>query len=364
MTATAATDSYPSLPVYYEFDFYSSPTGGTGGDDRGWDTSRSYPDSGLQPNHQYGYRVRARDSAPAQNATYYSVVSYDYTDVETPSGITFGTPTTTSIPAKSTNMPSGLNRGSSGLIVSNVTNGTNSGWKQNNDFWASSPLSVNTQYGFKARARNGDGDETGDSPTAYRYTLANAPSAAPFSNVTQTSIQANWTANGNPSGTQYLCENTAKGTNSGWTSSIYWNESGLSCGMEYCYRVKDKNGDGIETIWTDLGYQTTLVCEIPPMDLNNDGMLNFSDFAIFAFYWMDDTCSGPDWCEGSDSDYSGRVDFVDLLNFVDYWLWCRADLDLDGDVDFVDFADLNKSGSVDLFDLAEFAEHWLEGITP
>jgi uncharacterized repeat protein (TIGR02543 family) len=121
--------------------------------------------------------------------------------------------------------------------------------------------------------------------------------------------------------------------------------------------------------------------EISPMDLNNDGILNFSDFAIFAFYWMDDTCSGPDWCEGSDSDYSGRVDFVDLLNFVDYWLWCRGDLDLDGDVDFVDYAvfadqwmnqncdepnwcegaDFDKSGSVDLYDLSEFTDNWLEG---
>jgi hypothetical protein len=151
--------------------------------------------------------------------------------------------------------------------------------------------------------------------------------------------------------------------------------------MEYCYRVKAKNGDDIETIWTNLGYQTTLVCEISPMDLNNDGIVNFSDFAIFAFYWMDDTCSGPDWCEGSDSDYSGLVDFIDLSIFTENWLWCRADLDLDGKVNFVDFAlfanhwmnqncdepnwcsgaDLNKSGSVDLYDLGKFAEHRLEG---
>jgi hypothetical protein len=122
--------------------------------------------------------------------------------------------------------------------------------------------------------------------------------------------------------------------------------------------------------------------EISPMDLNNDGIVNFSDFAIFAFYWMDDTCSEPDWCEGSDSDYSGRVDFVDLLNFVDYWLWCRADLDLDGAVNFSDYAifaynwmddtccdpnwcegtDFDHSGSVDMLDLATFARYWLEGI--
>jgi hypothetical protein len=60
-----------------------------------------------------------------------------------------------------------------------------------------------------------------------------------------------------------------------------------------------------------------VVCE--RMDFYDDGIVNFRDFAIFASYWMDDICSEPDWCEGSDSDYSGRVDFVDLLNFVKYW---------------------------------------------
>jgi hypothetical protein len=56
------------------------------------------------------------------------------------------------------------------------------------------------------------------------------------------------------------------------------------------------------------------------MDLNNDGIVNFSDFAIFAFYWMDDTCSEPDWCEGTDFDESGEVDILDLAKFVKYWL--------------------------------------------
>jgi hypothetical protein len=289
MVAIAATDTSP--PIYYQFDFVDSPTGGSGGTDSGWQTSTTYTDSGLQPNHQYRYRVHARDSAPGQNTNTYSTI-------------------------------------------------------------------------------------------AGSYTYANSPGAASFSNVTQTTIQANWTANGNSSGTQYLCENITKDTNSGWTSNTYWNESGLNCGTEYCYRIQARNSDGVKTEWTDLDCQTTLMCEIPPMDLNNDGVVNFSDFAIFAFYWMDDTCSDPDWCEGSDSDYSGRVDFVDLLNFVDYWLWCRPDLDSDGDVDFADFAlfanhwmeqncvkpswcetaDLDRSGEVDFTDLKIFTEYWLEGI--
>jgi C1A family cysteine protease len=252
MVATAASD--PMTPISYYFEFSGSPTGGGGGTSSAWQASASYTDSGLAPNHQYGYRVKARDGK--YNETAFSAVSYDYTDIETPSGITFGTVTTTSIQARSTNNPSGLTRGSSGLIIYNVTNGTNSGWKQNNTLWASSPLTPNTQYGFRAQARNGDADVTPQSAIVYKYTLANAPGAAAFSNITSTSIQANWTANGNPSGTQYYCENTTKGTNSGWITNTYWNNTGLTCGT-YSFRVKAKNGNGVITAVTVLVSQST-----------------------------------------------------------------------------------------------------------
>ncbi len=49
-----------------------------------------------------------------------------------------------------------------------------------------------------------------------------------------------------------------------------------------------------------------------------EGILNLSDFAIFAFYWMDDTCSDPNWCEGNDFDCSGSVDMLDLATFAGY----------------------------------------------
>ncbi|MGD2269592.1 MAG: hypothetical protein PVI06_04265, partial [Desulfobacterales bacterium] len=256
MTATTVSD--PSGPVQYFFDYYTSPTGGSGGSDSTWQTSTSYTDSGLSANHQYSYRVRARDAHNQMNN--YSTVSYDYTDIETPSGISFSTITTTSIRVQSSNTPSGLDRGSSGLILYNVTAGTNSGWQQNNNYWISGSLAVNTQYGFRARARNGDANATPYSSIYYRYTLANTPGAAAFSNVTLTGIRANWTANGNPAGTLYYCENTTAGTNSGWTTNTYWTSSGLTCGTTYAFRVRACNGNGVETGWTTLGSQTTANC--------------------------------------------------------------------------------------------------------
>jgi V8-like Glu-specific endopeptidase len=312
MVATTASD--PTPPIQYYFDFYSSPTGGLGGTDSGWQASTSYTDSGLSTNHQYGYRVKTRDGN--NNETGYSAVSYEYTDIEASTGITFGTITTTSIQARSTNTPSGLTRGSSGIIIYNTTSGTDSGWKQDNNYWTSSPLSPNTQYGFTALARNGDADMTPYSPYSYKYTLSNTPGAAAFTDITQTSIRANWTANGNPAGTQYFCENITAETNSGWTTTTSWNSTGLTCGTSYSFRVKARNGDGVETGWTSLGSQSTLPCA-PPCegDFNGDKDVDGSDLAVFAAdFGRTDCGSGPP-CEG-DFDKDGDVDGSDLAIFA------------------------------------------------
>jgi len=261
MVATIATDL--TAPVQYYFNFTGSPTGGTGGIDSGWRSSTSYVNSWLQANHQYGYRVKARDGI--LNETDYSTPNlYAYTAIESPAGISFGTLTSTSIQAQSINTPSGLNYANSGLLIENTVKGTNSGWKQDNNFWTSGSLSPNTSYSFQAKARNGDSIETGYSPTFSKYTLANSPNAASFSNVTQSCIRCNWTANNNPGWTEYFCENTTTGTNSGWTTNIYWDSCGLVCGSSHSFRVKARNGNGIETVWTSLGSRSTLVC--PPPD--------------------------------------------------------------------------------------------------
>jgi parallel beta-helix repeat protein len=173
MVATIATD-VGSPPVSYYFAFVDSLTGGSGGADSGWQSSDSYTNTGLQPNQQYGYQVKARDAASIPNET------------------------------------------------------------------------------------------SSSSPIFYRYTLANAPVAAAFTDITETGIRANWTGNGNPSFTQYYCENTTMGTNSGWTTNTSWDSSGLACETAYSFRVKAINGDGAaETEWTDLGSQATQSCPPP-----------------------------------------------------------------------------------------------------
>ncbi len=139
------------------------------------------------------------------------------------------------------------------------TGGTDSNW-QSSTSYSDTGLGVNQRYGYRVQARDADNNSTAWSSTEYRYTNANPPAYAQFSNQTMTSIQANWIANGNPSGTEYYCENMTAGTNSGWITATSWNSANLTCGTRYQFRVKARNGNNVETTWTALDDTSTAAC--------------------------------------------------------------------------------------------------------
>jgi hypothetical protein len=118
-------------------------------------------------------------------------------------------------------------------------------------------------------------------------------------------------------------------------------------------------------------------------DFDEDGDVDIIDFGTLSMHWLSQDCNYPHWCEGTDLNYSGFVDFTDFAIFAENWLWEKmlADIDIDGDVDFTDYAiwaphwteqnctepdwcagtDLDHNGQVDIFDLAELAQDWLAG---
>jgi hypothetical protein len=73
-------------------------------------------------------------------------------------------------------------------------------------------------------------------------------------------------------------------------------------------------------------------------------IINLPDFATFASYWQDQDCPQSNWCQGSDFDRSGVVDFSDLMIFADHWLgqviYLLSDLSGDNFVNFADFTSL------------------------
>ncbi len=73
--------------------------------------------------------------------------------------------------------------------------------------------------------------------TNTAYTAASAPAAVGISNITETSMTANWSPNGNPSGTKYfavlqLYSGGSWLQTSGWTTATSWTFSGLTPGVQ------------------------------------------------------------------------------------------------------------------------------------
>jgi len=201
------------------------------------------------------------DSAPSNDHA-------AYTSIETPAGVSFGTVTETTIDLDATGTLSNLAASGSGVYFDEA-GGSNTGineWLQITSDTATGLL-PNTQYAFRAMARNGDGDETPFSITSQKYTLANQPVAAALTNISETSIQANWTGGtpANPGDTAYTLE-CYEGAGFGGTRKFLFEDvtslspivSGLEPNRQYSFRVMAENHEGLPTGWTDLGTAYTL----------------------------------------------------------------------------------------------------------
>jgi len=159
----------------------------------------------------------------------------------------------------------------------NSSNSGNSSWQTSRTFSESS-LGVNTSYSYQVQARDSAGtpNETGWSSSASAYTLANTPAAPTVNGPTTSTLNVNVNANGNPSGTVFAiqCSSTSDGswlnrfvdasgnpsTSAVWRTDAAWGTTtvqGLTADLQYCFRVKARNGDGIETSYGSTACATT-----------------------------------------------------------------------------------------------------------
>ncbi len=54
-------------------------------------------------------------------------------------------------------------------------------------------------------------------------------------------------------------------------------------------------------------------------DVNNDGIVDFSDLVVFAANWLSLGCLDPQWCNGADIDHNGNVDLSDFVIISDQY---------------------------------------------
>jgi chitodextrinase len=124
-------------------------------------------------------------------------------------------------------------------------------------------LTPNTAYSVSVRAyHNSRGESAASATSETVYTLANAPTTLTSTAQTATAITLSWNANSNAVGTEYYIENTTASTNSGLITTNTWTSSGLTCNTSYTFKVKAKNGDDIDTTWSDNLVVSTATCPV------------------------------------------------------------------------------------------------------
>jgi hypothetical protein len=77
----------------------------------------------------------------------------------------------------------------------------------------------------------------------------------------------------------------------------------------------DYDAGGMEEPIYDMSFTQILT-----PDFNDDGSVNFMDFAILGLNWQRTDCISPEYCSGTDLNKDGVVDYADLKSFAYFWL--------------------------------------------
>jgi len=95
------------------------------------------------------------------------------------------------------------------------------------------------------------------------------------------------------------------------------------CGVAGVVEQYTAEKDGIDYDYYQLLTTSTESFTIDQTaDFDGDCDVDFLDFSTFAQHWLEDGCTGPDWCGGADliHDANEIVDMFDLMKFSQYWL--------------------------------------------
>lgn len=72
--------------------------------------------------------------------------------------------------------------------------------------------------------------------------------------------------------------------------------------------------------WNEPIYDLTFT-QVKNRDFNDDGKVDFQDYVILTSNWDRVDCDDPNWCDGTDLNQDGNVNYIDLAGFINFWLW-------------------------------------------
>ncbi len=276
MVATTATDG---SDVEY---FFDETSGNPGASDSSWQDSASYEDTGLTAATTYTYKVKARDLSPNLNETAFS---------DPCSAITTVADTTPPEPSTMTwqTVPYATSESSIAMVATTATDpsgvqyyfeetsgnpgGSNSSWQAGTSY-TDTGLTPSTQYSYKVKARD---LSPANNETAFSTPDASATTEAPDTTppnpdpmtwdtvpygTGSDKIRMIATTATDPAGVKYFFDETSAnpgGSDSGWQESPEYEDSGLSTGTQYTYKVKarDKSLAQNETAFSDANSAMT-----------------------------------------------------------------------------------------------------------
>lgn len=224
-------------------------------------------------------------------------------------------------------------------FVAGGTGGTDSGWLSTRSY-SDTGLAPNTYYSYRVRARDSADPPnlTAFSATLGAYTLASVPGAPLVGNPTGTTLDLDVVPGDNPPATEFAvrCASSPDAAWSGkyldasgqpaaapvWRTDAEWGVlvvQGLAPETQYCFHVRARNADLLETFPSAQACATTLAAYAPG-DMDCDGQVTFADIDPFvtalggyegyhALYpdceWLNADCNGD-----------GNVTFADIDAFV------------------------------------------------
>lgn len=194
-------------------------------------------------------------------------------------------------------------------------------------------LDPNTQYSRTLAAYTDNPNTTSNaaavspvSAAVSAYTLANAPTNVQASDngLSAGTVQILWEDNDNPSGTEYFAQNNVLGTNSGWITTLQWQEGGLDCNTAYTFQVMARNADGITTVDSPVNF--SYECEEEAVEITSSPGGGYDKRTLDALFDM--RFDSPEAVEESGPEISSdslTVEQVSPPSIKDQSLYIRGD---------------------------------------